>query len=79
MGIEWNTLLSIEYLENINCWTTLKDLQNEIPYHENRYKQIVINAKYDNSSSHDLTSFIVTLLFLKVKASRPMTYQQGLK
>ena len=23
--IEWNTLLSVEYLESINCWATLED------------------------------------------------------
>ena len=31
MKIEWNTLLSVEYLESINCWATLDDLQKVIP------------------------------------------------
>ena len=78
MRIEWNTLLSVEHFESLNCWATLKDLQRVVPYHIQRYNQIVINVKSDGSTSHDLTfatSFIVVLLFLKVKGSRPMTFQ----
>ena len=80
MKIEWNTLLSIEYLESINCWATLEDLQKVIPYHSDKYKQIILNANIHVSCvpAHDIsfaTGFIVSVLFLMVKACRPMTYQ----
>jgi len=78
MRVEWNTLLSVETLEERNCWATLNDLQNVLPFHETRYNQVVNLAKTKSHSAHDLsfaTSFIVAHLFLKVKGSRPMTFQ----
>jgi len=78
MRVEWNTLLSIETLESKNRWATLADLQNVLPFHETRYKKVIILAKSNNHTSHDLsfaTAFIVSLLFLKVKGTRPMTYR----
>ena len=80
MHVEWNTLLSVEYLSSINCWATLDELERVVPYHSDRYKQIIINCS-DHSAfipPHDLsfaTSYIVSVLFLMVKATRPMTYQ----
>lgn len=78
MRVEWNTLLSIEHLESKNCWASLADMQNVIPFHEARYKQVVNLVQSNDHSSHDLsfaTAFIVSLLFLKVKGTRPMTYR----
>ncbi|XP_057289972.1 uncharacterized protein LOC130656435 isoform X1 [Hydractinia symbiolongicarpus] len=80
MKAEWKCILSVEYLNSIDCWATLYDLQKVIPYHSEKYKQIVLNAKNASAcvAAHDLsfsTSFIVAVLFLMVKASRPMTYQ----
>ena len=80
MKVEWNTLLSVEYLQSINCWATLEDLQKVIPYHSDKYKQIALNAKNNVACvpAHDIsfaTGFIVSVLFLMVKACRPMTYQ----
>ena len=80
MRAEWNVLLSVEYLSKINCWATLDDLETVIPYHGNKFTQILINSSVDEVTipSHDLsfcTSYIVAVLFLMVKASRPMTYQ----
>lgn len=78
MRVEWNTLLSIETLDSKNCWATLADLQNVLPFHEAKYNQIVNLVKVTKHSTHDLsfaTSFVVAHLFLKVKCSRPMTYQ----
>lgn len=80
MKINWNNVLSIDYLESMNCWATLEDLQKVIPFHSDRYKQIILNASTPATlvPSHDLsfsTSFIIAVLFLMVKASRPMTYQ----
>ena len=67
-------------MNSINCWATLADLQKVIPFHANRYKQIILNSTTPSSciAPHDLsfaTSFIVAVLFLMVKASRPMTYK----
>ena len=78
--LPWNEVLSIDYLNSINCWATLTDFQKVIPFHANRYKQIILNSKTPSSciAPHDLlfaTSFIVAVLFLMVKASRPMTYK----
>ena len=78
MRFEWNTVLSIEHLENINCWASLAELQEVLPFHETRFAQVINLAKGNDVSPHDLTfatSFVVTVLFLKVKGSRPMTYQ----
>ena len=78
--LQWNEVLSVDYLNSINCWATLAHLQKVIPFHANRYKKIILNSTTPSSciASHDLsfaTSFIVAVLFLMVKASRPMTYK----
>ena len=78
MRVEWNTLLSIETLESKNCWATLADLQLVLPFHETKFDQVIKLVQPNNHSSRDLsfaTEFTVALLFLKVKSSRPMTYQ----
>jgi len=78
MRVEWNSLLSIEHFESINCWATLTELQTVIPFYEDKYYQIVKLCKTGGGNPHDLsfaTSFIVSLFFLRVKGSRPMTFQ----
>ena len=80
MKVTWNSVLSVEYLSEMNCWASLQDLQKVIPFHSDKYKQIILNASTPLTSipSHDLsfcTAFIISVLFLMVKASRPMTYQ----
>ena len=80
MKSEWSIVLSIEYLSSINCWATLEDLQQVIPFHANKFTQIILNVGNTETfvPRNDLsfaTSFIVAVLFLLVKASRPMTYQ----
>lgn len=81
MRVEWNTVLSVEYLAKINCWATLEELENVIQYHSNRFSQIMVNAATTDQMdipSHDLsfcTSYIVVVLFLLVKAARPMSFQ----
>ena len=79
MKLEWNKVLTVDYLDSMNCWATLQDLQRVIPFHSDKYKQIMLSASAPSVCipSHDLsfaTSFIVAVLFLSVKASRPMTY-----
>ena len=78
MRVEWNSLLSIEHFESINCWASLTELQKVIPYHKEKYKQIIKLCQSGGGNPHDLsfaTSFVVALLFLNVKGSRPMTFQ----
>ena len=80
MKVQWNEVLSVDYLTSINCWASLQDMQNVIPYHSNRFAQIILNAGQTSNQvpANDLsfaTSFVVTVLFILVKASRPMTYQ----
>ena len=80
MKITWNTVLTCEYLDSINCWATLQDMQKVIPFHGDRFSQILLNASNTTAivPSHDLsfaTAFLVVVLFILVKATRPMSYQ----
>ena len=78
MRVELKTVLSIEHLESVNCVASLTELQKVLPFHEVRFAQVANLARGDAIGPHDLTfatSFIVTVMFLKVKGSRPMTYQ----
>ena len=79
MKSDWREVLSVDYLNSINCWAKLGELQKFIPYHSKKYKQIILNASpFPSIAAHDLsfaTSFIVAALFFMLKASRPMTNQ----
>ena len=72
MKSDWREVLSVYYLNSLNCWVKLEELQKVIPYHSEKYKQIILNASSPISSiaAHDLsfaTSFIVASLFLMGK------------
>ena len=80
MKSDWREVLSVDYLNRINCWAKLEELQKVILYHSEKVKQIILNASspFTSIAAHDLsfaTSFIIAALFLIVKVSRPMTYQ----
>lgn len=80
MKLQWNELLSINFLSSINCWASLEDMQKVIPYHADRFTQIMINVGHHKALPlpTDLsfsTAFVVCVLFILVKAARPMTYQ----
>ena len=80
MKLQWCEVLSVDCLDRINCWAALADLQKVIPFHANRYKQVILNSTTLSSciAPHDLsfaTSFIVVVLFFMVKSPRPMTYR----
>ena len=80
MRADWNTLLTVEYLTDIGCWATMQEMQQVIPYHGERFAQILLIAspKDNRVPSHELsfaTAFTVAVLFLMVKAARPMSYQ----
>ena len=81
MRCEWNVVLSIEHLSNIGCWASLQEMQSVVPYHADRFAQIIINASStvtNKPAPHDLsfcTAFLTVVFFLLVKATRPMTFQ----
>ena len=81
MRMRFSTELDLETLERKGHWATIKELQQMIPYHLPRYKKVIELCKSESTSSvrcSDLTfatRFIATFLFLRVKGTRPMTYQ----
>ena len=80
MRLEWTTMLDLDYLESQGCWATYEEMKNVMPFHTKRYMDIQKRSEIEecNVPSHDLsfaTAYIASLLFLEVKASRPMTYQ----
>eukprot|EP00795_Rhopilema_esculentum_P017891 gene17891-biopygen2671 len=80
MRVQWTVELDVDTLERKGHWASLKDLQKVIPFHMGRYKKIVAKCREHSAevSASDLTfstRFITTFLFLRVKGSRPMTYQ----
>ena len=80
--LDWPRYLDIDTLNERNCWAILSELSKVVPFHSNRYDDILRRAK-DGSSPDTITPeeltfatrFIAVYLFAKVKASRPMTYQ----
>ena len=44
MKVEWNTVLSVDYLSSINCWATLDDLQKVLPFPADKFTQVLLNA-----------------------------------
>ena len=77
---EWSRNFDLETLIAKDSWASLEEMEKVIPYHLCRFKKVVENCR-DNPgdvSPSDLTfvnRFITTFLFLKVKCTRPMTFQ----
>ena len=44
MKLQWNVILSVNYLNSINCCATLPDLQNVIPFHANAINAIIMHT-----------------------------------
>ena len=57
MKSDWREGLSVDYLNSINCWTKLEELQKVIAYHSKKYKQIILNASspFSSIAVHDLS------------------------
>ena len=78
---EWTKELDIDNLEAMNSWTMLEELQSVVPFHYPRYNELLqMCKKYPMSyvAPGELTfctRFVAVYLFIKVKGSRPMTYQ----
>ena len=80
MKSDWREILSVDFLNSINCRVKLVELQKVIPCHSEKYKKIILNASspFTAIAAHVLTLatlLIVTALILMVKVSRPMRYQ----
>ena len=77
---EWSRNFDLENLISKNSWASLEEMETVIPFHLPRFKKVVECCR-DNPNDalvSDLTfatRFITTFLFLKVKCTRPMTFQ----
>ncbi|XP_066916236.1 uncharacterized protein [Clytia hemisphaerica] len=70
----------LETLIGRDSWATLEEMEGVIPYHIFKFKEIVNKCKVQQPlpNKQELTfctRFITTFLFLRVKCSRPMTFQ----
>ena len=80
MRVQWSTSLDIEALEKKGHWATMKELQQVIPFHVEKFSDILSRCKQSpkDVSPTELTfatRFIVDFLFLRVKRTRSMSYQ----
>ena len=72
--------LEIDSSEERGSWVSVKELQTVIPFHSEHFRNILGKCKTAPAtiSPADLTfatHFIATVLFIRVKGTRPMTYQ----
>eukprot|EP00111_Clytia_hemisphaerica_P020349 TCONS_00059931-protein len=71
---------NLETLIGRDSWASLEDMEAVIPYHIFNFKEIVNKCKVQKPLPNKIeltfcTRFITTFLFLRVKCSRPMTFQ----
>ena len=79
-NLECNRNLDLEILIAKDSWATIEEMEKVIPFHIKAFRTFVDTAKSKDTilGKNDLvfcTRFITTLLFLRVKCSRPMSYQ----
>ena len=70
----------LETLIGKDSWATLEEMENVIPYHIHTFNEIVKRCKSQRPLPNKqeitfCTRFVTTFLFLRVKCSRPMTFQ----
>ena len=80
MRLQWTRDLNIETLEARGHWATMEELLEVVKFHLPRYENTVKICKSSpvQVNPSDLTfapKFVAMYLFIKVKGSRPMTYQ----
>ena len=78
--LEYGRNLNLETLIARDSWADIDEMEKVIPFHAARFKEVVEKCRMvENSPTiSDLafaTRFVVTYLFLRVKCSRPMTFQ----
>ena len=79
-NLECTRNYNLETLIARDSWATLEEMEEVIPFHIERFKCIIEKCKRQTPlpSPQELsfcTRFITTFLFLRVKCSRPMTFQ----
>ena len=80
MRLQWTQDLDIETLDARGHWVTMEELIEVVTYHLPRYENTVktcktIPGQVNPSDLTFATKFVAVYLFIKVKGSRPMTYQ----
>ena len=80
MRLQWTQDLDIETLETRGHWATMEELLEVVKFHLPRYENTVkicksSPAQVNPSDLTFATKFVAMYLFIKVKGSRPMTYQ----
>ena len=80
MRLQWTQDLDIETLESKGHWATMEELLEVVTLHLPCYEQTVKTCKSNpgqvNPSDLTFSTKVLTMyLFIKVKTSRPMTYQ----
>ena len=78
--MQWTQDLDIETLEARGHWATMAELLEVVKFHLPRYENTVkicksSPAQVNPSDLTFATKFVAMYLFIKVKGSRPMTYQ----
>ena len=80
MRLQWTQDLDIDTLEARGHWATMEELLEVVKFHLPRYENTVkmcktTPAQVNPSDLTFATKFVAMYLFIKVKGSRPMTYQ----
>ena len=80
MRLQWTQDLDIDTLEARGHWATMEELLEVVKFHLPRYENTVkmcktTPAQVNPSDLTFATKFVAVYLFIKVKGSRPMTYQ----
>ena len=70
----------LETLIARDSWATMEEMEEVIPYHISQFKTVIEKCKIQSPlpTKQELTfctRFMATFLFLRVKCSRPMTFQ----
>ena len=78
-NVECTRNLDLETLIAKDSWATIEEMEQVIPFHLNQYRRTIENCSSNGIvTKTDLvfcTRFITALLFLRVKCTRPMTFQ----
>ncbi|CAH3145178.1 unnamed protein product [Porites lobata] len=80
MRLQWTSELDIDALEAKGHWATLEELLEVVGRYLPRYESVLKSCKEKPGAVLPIdlsfaTKFVAVYLFIKVKGSRPMTYQ----
>ena len=50
MRANWAKILTVEHFTEIGCWATLKEMQEVIPYHGERFAQVILMSSRDDAN-----------------------------